>query len=501
MRKSRTQTTRALLVLCSLPLGSLAGQEHDHASRAQLDRIDSYVAARLERGRIPGAALAIVHGDSILHMRAFGIADPSGRAVEVETPFILGSTSKSLTATAVMRLVDAGQLELDSPVTRYLPWFRAADAEASARITVRDLLIQTSGLSEAAGRARLADRDTSGMALERHVRAVRDVRLVHAPGSKFDYSNTNYSVLGMIVQTVSGEPYESFIQEHVFEPLEMSGSFTSQNEAQRAGMATGYRYWFGYPKPAPAMPFVRWAAPGGYLISNARDLSHFLVAHLNEGSYAGTNVISVEGMQELHRPAAEMSPSLSYAMGWVAETADQELMLWHNGSTPNFYSYMALLPERRLGVVFLANAVDLFVADQFNAIPRGVIALLRGEEPRIGADASFHPLLSVPLTYVLLAFLLQLGWVGFSAAARLQRLRAAKSTPVVRTRKAWRIGLPLLLNAGWVYGVLAYLPASQGTSLPVMTLYVPDVSYVLMASAAVAIVWGCTQAGLRLYVR
>ena len=118
------------------PLGVLAGQEHDNTSRAQFDRIDSYVAARLERGRIPGAALAIVHGDSILHMRAFGIADPSGRAVEVETPFVLGSTSKSLTATAVMQLVDAGRLELDSPVTRYLPWFRAADAGASAKITV-----------------------------------------------------------------------------------------------------------------------------------------------------------------------------------------------------------------------------------------------------------------------------------------------------------------------------------------------------------------------------
>ena len=205
-------------------------------------------------------------------------------------------------------------------------------------------------------------------------------------------------------------------------------------------------------------------------------------------------------MRELHRPAAEMSPSLSYAMGWVAETADQELMPWHNGSTPNFYSYMALLPERRLGVVFLANAVDLFVADQFNAIPRGVIALLRGEEPGISADASFHPPLSVPLIYVLLAFLSQLGWVGFSAAMRGPWRRTAKNGSVVRTRETWRIGLPILLNAGWVYGVLAYLPATQGTSLPVMTLYVPDVSYVLMASAAVAIVWGCTQSGFRLYV-
>ncbi len=488
------------MAVMSFSSGRLAGQENDNTSRAQLDRIDSYVAARLERGRIPGAALAIVHGDSILHLRTFGIADPSGRPVVVETPFILGSTSKALTATAVMLLVDAGKLELDSPVTRYLPWFRAADAEASGKITVRDLLNHTSGLSEAAGRARLAERDTSAMALERHVRAVGDVRLVHTPGSAFEYSNTNYSVLGMIVQTVSGQSYESFIQEHLFNPLEMRGSFTAQGAAVRAGMATGYRYWFGYPKAASAMPFVRWAAPGGYLISNVSDLSHFLIAHLNQGSYAGTKVISAEGMRELHRPVAELSPNLTYAMGWVAETGDEELVLWHNGSTPNFYSYMALLPESRLGVVFLANAVDLFVADQFDAIPRGVIALLLSKEPGIGADASFHPLLGFALIYVLSAFLLQLCWVVFSVAVRRPWRRAGQNGSGVWGSKAWRIGSPLLLNAGWVFGVLVYLPATQATSLPVMILYVPDVSYVVMASAAVAIVWGCTQAGLRLSI-
>ena len=91
---------------------------------------------------------------------------------------------------------------------------------------------------------------------------MRDVRLVHAPGLKFDYSDTNYSVLGMIVQSVTGESYEFFIQEHVFEPLDMSGSFTSQDEVVRAGMATGYRYWFGYPKAAAAMPFVPMGGTG-----------------------------------------------------------------------------------------------------------------------------------------------------------------------------------------------------------------------------------------------
>ena len=116
------------------------------------------------------------------------------------------------------------------------------------------------------------------------------------------------------------------------------------------------------------------------------------------------------------------------------------------------------------------------------------------------ADASFHPPISLPLFYVLVPFVLQLAWVVSSVAVRRPWRRPGKSASVVWRREARRIGLPLLLNAGWVYGVLVYLPATQGTSLPVMTLYVPDVSYVLMASAAVAIAWGCIQPGLRLYV-
>lgn len=499
LRRSRRLTALSLVVLFALAPGDLPGQEQDRATQGILERIDSYVAARLERGRVPGAALAIVQGDNILHMRAFGIADPSGRPVEIETPFLLGSTSKSFTATAVMQLADAGTLALDSPVTRYVPWFRTADTEASATITVRDLLNQTSGFSEATGRARLADGDTSGTALERHVRAAQDVALIHAPGSSFEYSNTNYSVLGLMVQVVSGEPYEAFIQRRIFEALQMSGSFASQDAAMRAGMATGYRYWFGHPKAAPAMPFVRWAVPAGYLISNVRDLARYLIAHLNDGSYAGMNVVSPEGLRELHRPAAEMSPNLSYAMGWVAETADEEVMLWHNGGTPNFYSFMALLPDKKLGVVFLANAIDLFVANQFDAIPRGVIALLGGEEPEVAIDASFHPSLSIALIGVLPLFLLQLCWIGFSAALRRPWSRTAMHAPVVWTKEAWRIGLPLLLNAVWVFGVLVYLPAAQGGTLPVMLLYVPDAGSILLASAVLAIVWGCAQAALRFY--
>ena len=121
------------------------------------DAIDAYVEEQMHRLKIPGASLAIVEGGEIVHLRGFGRARPGGEAPTPQTPFVLGSTTKSFTALAVMQLVEAGKIELDAPVQRYLPWFRVADPEASAQITVRHLLNQTSGMSLVAGMVCLAD--------------------------------------------------------------------------------------------------------------------------------------------------------------------------------------------------------------------------------------------------------------------------------------------------------------------------------------------------------
>ncbi len=113
---------------------------------ANFDEIDDYISARMKELGIPGAALVIVQGDQIVHLRAFGVADADGRPVTPQTPFFTGSTGKSFTALAIMQLVEAGKIKVDAPVQTYLPWFRVADADASAMITVRQLLNQVSGV-------------------------------------------------------------------------------------------------------------------------------------------------------------------------------------------------------------------------------------------------------------------------------------------------------------------------------------------------------------------
>jgi len=121
------------------------------ASTPDFAAIDNYVLSQMNTLHIPGVALGIVHGKQIVHVRGFGIADPSGRSVTPQTSFSISSMTKSFTAVAIMQLVEQGKVALDAPVQRYLPWFRVATPGASGKITVRNLLNHTSGIPISAG--------------------------------------------------------------------------------------------------------------------------------------------------------------------------------------------------------------------------------------------------------------------------------------------------------------------------------------------------------------
>ena len=311
--------------------------------------IDRYVRSEMEAQRIPGLALGIVHDGRIVHLQGFGDADSSGRAVTPQTPFFIGSVTKSFTAMAVMQLSDAGRVDLDAPVQRYLPWWRVEDAGASARVTVRDLLYQVSGLSKATGNAYATSGDTQDDALEERVRALRSATLTAPVGSTWQYSNANYWTLGMIVQAVSGESYESYVQEHIFGPLEMDHSFTSKAEAEAQGLPDGHRYWYGFPVAAD-LPFDRGGLPAGGLASSAEDMARYLSVYFNDGRYGTTSLLSPASAELLQRPAVHTGQDgVDYAMGWEVTQRHDITTVSHDGSGFNAHANVVLLPGTRLG--------------------------------------------------------------------------------------------------------------------------------------------------------
>jgi CubicO group peptidase (beta-lactamase class C family) len=261
--------------------------------------IDAHIQRQRKTAKVPGLALGIVQGVQILYLRGYGKADESGRAVTPRTPFLIGSTTKSFTALAIMQLVEAGMIELDAPIQRYIPWFRVADPIASARITVRHLLNQTSGLSTAAG-VLYGLSGSLTRSLEERVRSLRTAKLDRPVGDSFEYSNANYLILGCLIQAVSHQPYEVYIQRHIFQPLEMHHSYVSEEQAKRHGLATGYRFWFGFPFPWNT-PFPLGAVPEGGLLSTAEDMCHYLSLYLNEGRYRGKALLSPAGIAQMER--------------------------------------------------------------------------------------------------------------------------------------------------------------------------------------------------------
>lgn len=459
---------------------------------ASFDEVDDYISAKMEELDIPGAALVIVQGDQIVHLKGFGVADGSGRLVTPQTPFFTGSTGKSFTALAVMQLVEAGKIKLDAPVQTYLPWFRVADVHASEIITVRQLLNMDSGLPQAIGRTQLANTDLSDSAIENNVRALADIELIASPGERYEYSNSNYVTLGMIIQAVTGQSYETYIEEHIFQPLDMQNSFASQTEAEQNGLAEGYQKWFGIPVASPNLPFVRSSLPAGYLNMSAEDLGHYLIAQLNNGSYQGVSVLSPAGIAALHHPDIQMPGSTDYyAMGWEVQHFQDVEVIRHNGEVPGYTADMFLVPQKNLAIAMVMNTYSPMLGIRVSRLPSSVLRMLLGQEIVPGNEFVF-----MRIIYAVVMLIPLLHIIAVLTTLRRTRFWRKSMRQPTRMQIARSIALPLIWNAAIAYVLLVTLPSTFGANIPTMILFQPDVGWVAAISGIFAIVWGLSRTGI-----
>lgn len=457
------------------------------------EAIDAYVEQQMQRLNIPGVSLAIVEGNRIVHLRGFGQARPGGETPSPQTPFFIGSLTKSITALAVMQLVEAGEIELDAPIQSYLPWFRVADPQASVQITVRHLLNQTSGLPTSSGEIQMADFDDSTGATERQARALATLKLSRPVDSAFEYSNANYNLLGLIVEAASGESYADYVQKHIFAPLNMSHSYSSKAAAQQNSLALGHRYWFAIPFAAPNTPAPHGSLPAGQLISTSEDVAHYMIALLNGGHYGNAQILSEEGIAELHRGVAEdiaMGISMGrYGMGWFIDESGQTKLVWHSGTTPDFGAFIALLPEQKKGVVLLFNANHHWFTPALSDLGAGAAALLAGDQPNP------IPFVSV-IPWMLRGLLLIPAFLTVDVAATLRLLRRWRLDPGRRPSGGRKWGLyillPLIPNLLVALTLIPMLGETRGYVL----LYMPDYSWIAIICGSFAGIWAFLRSGL-----
>lgn len=410
----------ALASCCILVVGMFANTSvyaESQIEQSKLDSIDDYIRREMNVGKIPGLSLGIVHGNEIVYLKGYGQAGPDGAPVSPRTPFILGSISKTFTALAIRQLNNEKKLDYDEPVKTYLPWFATANSEESDKITIKNLLDHTSGFSTKSGEGVYTGYKYS---MEQLVRMLDKVALDRPVGSSGEYSNLNYLVLGLIVQTVSGMSYEDYIQKNIFDLLEMKNSFTSEDEALKNGLATGYRIVYGMEVPTH-IPYPKGNISHGFLISSAEDMSKFLMCYLNNGYYLDKSVIPDNELVINEHPDKPYLEGEQYYLTYWDKGQDDIGYYGHSGATVNFTSTFSVSQQSRYGIVILTNSSNDFYSPAVtpDTVIQGVISILEGRGApsmeQIGISPSGTAEIALSLT-ILLLLILRIYWIRFFTA-------------------------------------------------------------------------------------
>ncbi|MDT0319547.1 serine hydrolase domain-containing protein [Streptomyces millisiae] len=431
--------------LAALAIGwpAAPAQAAAQATGATLDpaAIDRYLTDYLDETGLPGAAVAVTRGDEVVHTAGYGHT-AGGAEITARTPLPVASLSKSMTATAVVRLAEAGALDLDQPVRRYLPEFTMADPRA-AGITVRQLLNQTSGMADSAYPDLTRPQPDT---LEEAVAAMRGARLAADPGTAWSYHNPNYSVLGRLVEVVADRPFAEYLADEVFGPLGMADTVSVDTTDDMPDHARGHVRAYGmvFESSHP-----RWFTAGGFgVVSTAEDLARWLVGQ------RGERVISAEGVALTHTPPE----GEDYAMGWrTSQPGEEPRRIEHTGQLLTHNAMQTLLPESGTGIAVVTNT-GMLSGDDAQLIVDGLVELAEGRTPSVTRPFSMTADLVLGALTLLALGLATLGVVRSGRWARRAAARAWWRT----APRLLPYALPVLLFI-WLTDLVGAAMHRQGT--------------------------------------
>ena len=358
-----------------LPAQTVAEAEQEVEPKVGLDeamvtKIETLVETTMRENQIPGFAIGIVKDGELVYAQGFGVANlESEEPVTPQSLFHFASIAKTTTATGIMQLVAQGKIDLDAPVTDYLPYFTLTD-KASEAITIRQLLTHTAGMPDPDGwNAWLADfqaAEYDDEALERYVRGLSDWSLLFTPGERWEYSTLGFNVLGDVIAKASGQSYEAYMQENIFTPLGMIHTTAMVEETDPELLTRPHVVdEAGQVVISPVFPYSRAHGPGNNLYSSVEDMARYATAHLNRGELDGVRILPESIYDEMWSPYVAspweewFGPLMAnYGLGWwVGEMAGGPAIGGY-GADPGFQSHLVLLPEEQIAIVALVNLFD-----------------------------------------------------------------------------------------------------------------------------------------------
>jgi CubicO group peptidase (beta-lactamase class C family) len=386
-----TFMSRALVIALTLGCAAAQSPSASSASRASsASTLDSTLAEIFALDLAPGMAIAVVRDTQVVYVKGFGWADVEARRpVTPQTIFYIASTTKSFTGLAAALLEEQGRLDLDAPLSRYLPTAKLHAPLNSDSITLRSLLSHTHGI------------DNNGPIIFRTAYTGEHTNdqlisliAAHPPaktGRDYVYGNVGYNIAALAMDVTLGESWRDVLQRMIFQPLGMTSTSAYVSRMARERLAQPYRWEpTGFRRAPYNKGDANMQAAGG-LVSTVADMAKWVEAHINGGVVDGRRVFSASAIAETHRRQATFRRETGgmvlngYGLGWNIATLGADTILTHGGGFLGFSTHMSFMPQTRIGVVVMANDNGLGSA-LTNVTARAVYRqLISGE--RLSADS------------------------------------------------------------------------------------------------------------------
>jgi CubicO group peptidase (beta-lactamase class C family) len=347
----------AFAVLLALPV--LAADDKPPTTAQALELARLWLDAQRAYDEIPGMSAAVVHDQKVLWSGGTGQADPaSGRAADTDTLYSICSISKLFTSLAVMQIRDAGKLSLEDPLVKHLPWFTMKPAEGGREATIIGVLTHSAGLPREADypywtgnfdfptRQKVMDRLGSQQAL-------------YPADRYFQYSNLGLALAGEVVATITTQPYARYVREHILGPLQLTSTYPEiplEEMGKRLAQGFSAKRRDGTRAPLPIFQ-TRAIAPAAGFASTANDLARFAMWQFRMRDASSDPVLDPRTLREMYRPHwVDPDLKLFRGIGFATWKDGETVYVGHGGSCPGFRTAFELEPEKKLGVVVMANA-------------------------------------------------------------------------------------------------------------------------------------------------
>lgn len=327
------------------------------------DSLDRYINNGLRDWNIPGLSIVIVKDGRVVMMKGYGVRDvQSQKPVDEHTLFMIASNTKLFTATALSLLEVRNKLSLNDRITKYHPGYRLYDSITTQLVTLRDLLTHRIGTKTFQGDFTFWNTSLSREEIMKRMRLLKPTQIFR---QDYGYCNSCFLTAGEVIPKVTGQSWENFIHDSIIAPLEMNSTLVlSTGVADQPNVATPYTT--SYTDKITPVPFDNWnnLAPAASIISNASDLSHWLMMQLDSGKYNGKRILpwpAIQRTRDVNIITGSRKSTVypihfrGYALGLNVADYNGRQVYWHTGGAGGMVSNVCFIPEERLGIAILTN--------------------------------------------------------------------------------------------------------------------------------------------------